>query len=132
MANINVVTIIDGEVNFEANIQNTLTSFQDIVGGHIEIPYVSSILSEHGIDMIINEEGKLIDLPFTIALIVNNDKIVDIVHGNVVFASHDGEGNTTALSDNQKDVLRNLLKTKAILGTSNGDDVYPVFIIPVE
>lgn len=45
----------------EQNIDNTLEELQKIVGGYIEIPYLSKSFKEYGIDIIINDEGKFIE-----------------------------------------------------------------------
>ena len=42
-------------------IENTLEELQAIVGGYIEIPFLSRVFADNGIDVIINEEGKLIE-----------------------------------------------------------------------
>lgn len=87
-------------------IRNTLSNLQAIVGGNIEIPYISQELAEMGIDMIINEEGKLEDLRTSILIVdEETDKIIDEIKGNVVFASHNEEGETISLNDKQIDYL---------------------------
>ena len=88
-------------------IWNTLTNLQAIVGGNIEIPYISEELAEMGIDMIINEEGKLEDLRTSILIAdKETDKILDEIKGNVVFTSHNEEGETVSLNDKQIEYLK--------------------------
>lgn len=99
----------------EKEINNTLEELQKIVGGYIEIPFLSRVFNENKINIIINEEGKFIEgLKPEIAIIKNN-QILDIVYGNCIFASHDIEGNTIALNEEQTKIVKEELKTEVIL-----------------
>ena len=99
----------------EKEIDNTLEELQKIVGGYIEIPFLSRVFNENKINIIINEEGKFIEgLKPEIAIIKNN-QILDIVYGNCIFASHDIEGNTIALNEEQTKIVKEELKTEVIL-----------------
>lgn len=93
-------------------IENTLEELQKIVGGYIEIPLLGGIFKKHNIDTIINEEGKYIEgLNPEIALINSNTKqILDVVYGNCIFVSHDEEGNTIGLNEEQIKVVMEELK----------------------
>ena len=51
-----VLVLSDGKLEAK-DIKNTLEELQKIVGGYIEIPFLSKKFFEHGIDIIINEEG---------------------------------------------------------------------------
>ena len=101
-----VLVLSNGELK-EKEISNTLEELQKIVGGYIEFPFLGNKFKDNVIDVIINEEGKFIEgLKPEIAII--NEKvgnILDIVYGNCVFASHDKEGNTIALTDEQVKVV---------------------------
>ena len=55
-----VLVLSDGEFTTK-EIGNNLEDLQNIVGGYIEIPFLSQKFLEHDIDIIINEEGKFID-----------------------------------------------------------------------
>ena len=113
------------------DIDNTLESLQDIVGGYIEIPFISEKLYENGIDLIINEEGKLIEGLKTEIIIVRNetDDILDVIKGNCIFASHDEYGNTIGLNKEQEQIVLDTLKCKALSnGLLNGDYVRLLFI----
>lgn len=87
----------------EKEIDGSLEALQEIVGGYIEIPLLSKEFNENEIDVIINEEGKYIQgLKPEIAVVDSKTKkILDVVFGNCIFASHDEYGNTTALNDEQ-------------------------------
>lgn len=101
-----VLVLSNGELK-EKEIDNTLEELQKIVGGYIEFPFLGNKFKDNVIDVIINEEGKFIEgLKPEIAIV--NEKvgsIMDIVYGNCVFASHDKEGNTVALTDEQIKVV---------------------------
>lgn len=101
-----VLVLSNGELK-EKEIDNTLEELQKIVGGYIEFPFLGNKFKDNVIDVIINEEGKFIEgLKPEIAIV--NEKvgnILDIVYGNCIFASHDKEGNTIDLTDEQIKVV---------------------------
>ncbi len=107
-----VLVLSNGELK-EQEIGNGLEHLQKIVGGYIEIPFLSQKFRDNGIDVIINEEGKLINgLKAEIAIV--NEKqgnILDIVYGNCIFASHDDEGETIGLNDTQIRIVTEELET---------------------
>ena len=109
---IKVTVLSDGKLTTKT-IHNTLHALQQIVGGYIEIPYIGDTFTENGIDMIINDEGKFIEgLKPEIAFVDStNGKIMDIVYGNCIFASHDDEGNTISLNEAQTEIIKNELNT---------------------
>lgn len=114
-------------------INNTLEALQKIVDGYIEIPYLSRKFAENDIDIIINEEGKFIEgLKAEIAVVrKGTNEILDVVYGNCIFASHDYEGNTTALSEEQINIVKRELRMEAILhdGKTNSPCVVKVLYI---
>lgn len=81
-------------------INDDLSVYQEIVGGHIEVfPLWASILC------ICNEEGKLN------GMLPNFWFYNDMIHGDVIFISARGE-DFVGLSDEQIDMLNVLFKTK--------------------
>lgn len=112
----------------EKEIKNTLEDLQKIVGGYIEMPFLSRELNENGIDIVINEEGKLIEgLEPEIAIIdKETNAILDIVYGNCAFVSHDAEGNTIELNEKQKQIVKDKLKTDLVLYNERIDKHYLV------
>lgn len=101
-----VLVLSNGELK-EKEIDNTLEELQKIVGGYIEFPFLGNRFKDNVIDVIINEEGKFIEGLKPEIAIVNKKvgSIMDIVYGNCIFASHDKEGNTIALTDEQIKVV---------------------------
>lgn len=119
-----VLILSNGQLE-EKEIENTLEELQKIVGGYIEIPFLGGIFNKHKINPIINEEGKFIEgLKPEIALIDSNTKkILDIVYGNCIFASHDAEGNTIGLNDKQiKVVMQELQMNVTLTYQDNGKE----------
>lgn len=107
-----VLVLSNGKLE-EKEIKSGLEELQKIVGGYIEIPFLSKKFFNNDIDIIINEEGKLIDGMKAEIAVVNEQhgNILDIVYGNCIFASHDDEGNTIGLNAEQIEIVRNELET---------------------
>lgn len=115
-----VLVLSNGELSIQ-EITNELEDLQKIVGGYIEIPYLSKVFNENEIDIIINEEGKFIDgLSPEIAVISGEtEAILDIVYGNCIFASHDTEGNTIELNEKQIEIIEKELCLGVMLHDTN-------------
>lgn len=77
----------------------TLEDMQNIVGGYIE-----HITVTDDVDMWINDEGKLLGLPTNLFLAYNG-KVYDSIQGDVFFSSHDDEGGTVGLSEENEKVV---------------------------
>lgn len=122
------VLVLSNNTLEEREIKNELEGLQEIVGGYIEIPYLSRVFNDNKIDIIINEEGKFIEgLEPEIAVIDRaTQDIVDIIYGNCVFASHDYEGNTIALNEEQKNIVKSRLSVDVIMHNPDTDKHYIV------
>lgn len=92
----------------------TLEYMQGIVGGYIEMPYLSEALDSRKIDIVINEEGKLEGLEPNM-MVMHKGQIVDIVVGDMLFVANDGQGNTIGLDDKQLEYLKELFEHHAVL-----------------
>lgn len=112
-------------------IDNTLGTLQQIVGGYIEIPYLSETLAKNGIDVIINDEGKFIEgLKAEIAIVKDGtNEVLDVVMGNCIFASHNDEGDTVSLTDEQIAIVQNELKMEAVLTVNGKSGIAKVLFI---
>lgn len=120
---LNMKVLVLSNNNFEVKeINNKLEDLQKIVGGYIEIPFLSEVFYENGIDMIINEEGKFIEECKPEIAVVRKDtnEVLDVVHGNCIFASHDDEGETIGLSEEQLAVVMKELKMDVLLSYRGG------------
>lgn len=106
------LVLSNGELK-EREIGNGLEHLQKIVGGYIEIPFLGDVFRKNRIDVIINEEGKFIEgLKAEIAVVdKERGSILDIVYGNCIFASHDEEGETIGLTDEQIQIVMEELET---------------------
>jgi hypothetical protein len=74
-------------------ILDELQTLQDIVGGNIEVVYPFEDL----VGLIVNEEGKLLDLPLNRALRDEDGNIYDIIAGTIIVVGL-GEGDFTSLT----------------------------------
>ena len=93
MLRIKCLYIKPGKAPLVFEIENTLESFQKLVGGYIEI-VTDKDTKEHNALMICNEEGKIMDLEPN--LWVDND----FVCGNVLIVGDDGD-DFKSLNDEQ-------------------------------
>lgn len=106
----------------EKEIDNTLEELQKIVGGYIEIPRLCKRFSDNGVDAIINEEGKYIDGMRPEIAIVDSKTgaALDIVYGNCIFASHNDEGETISLNEEQVEIVMEELRMEIVLVNTEG------------
>ena len=79
-----------------------LSDMQNMVGGLIECISVGD-----GIDMWINDMGKLEHLPLNMALVSKDGIVLDTVQGDAFFAGTDGYGETIGLTNEQIDNIKN-------------------------
>lgn len=100
---ITVVVKHPGEKPKLIEIDNGLDAMQALVGGLIQYVYFDDI--GLGIDMVCNEEGKLIGLDYN--FIWNKD----IVVGTVFFCAADNEGNSISITKEQIRYLTEIFET---------------------
>lgn len=77
---------------------------RNAVGGYLQL-VPNTYFDEKGIDLWCNEEGKLNDLPCCAALVSEN-KVFDIVVGNIVFTRANDMGETVSLTDEDIDYIK--------------------------
>lgn len=125
------VLILSNNELKEQEIENTLEALQEVVGGYIEIPYLSEVFAENDIDIIINDEGKFIEgLKAEIAIVKEGaNEVLDVVMGNCIFASHNDEGDTVSLTDEQIAIVQNELKMEAVLTVNGKSGIAKVLFI---
>ena len=87
-----VMKVDVGELPAYDKMEYTYESIRDYVGGYIE-----AIRIRDDIVMWINEEGKILELPFNFALGYKG-RIYDYVVGNAIFTGVDETGETIELS----------------------------------
>lgn len=117
-----VLVLKNGKLQ-KKEIKISLEELQSIVGGYIEFPFLGNRFKDNAIDVIINEEGKFIEgLKPEIAMVNGETKsILDVVYGNCIFASHDEEGNTIGLNDEQIKIVMEELQMNVLLSYKNNE-----------
>lgn len=93
---IDIVIVEPNKKPYKKSIPNTLEAMQDIVGGWIEVVTLGSTKSGGRLSIILNEEGKLNDLPF-------NRRIVhfDILVGTFFITAYNMQGYNISLTDEE-------------------------------
>lgn len=94
--------------------EHSYENMKKIVGGYIEC-----VSLPHGIDMWLNEEGLLEQLPLNLQTSMNG-QVVHVIVGDVFFAGHDGEGETIGLTSGQQKFIRERLTSDKLLISGHG------------
>lgn len=85
------------EEPYFTSIRSNLHEYRRIVKGNIEMITCPDL---KGIDIICNEEGKIMSLPLNRSL-TDNHEVYDIVAGTMILAGNDHEGETIGLTEDQ-------------------------------
>lgn len=110
------VMILDEKKGYQIkDIPNEYEALKDVVGGYIEAVYLP-----HDIVLVVNEEGKLMDLP-VVAYLEWDGELADTVNGKCFFCGVDNV-NFTGLSNEQIKWL--VMEMNNFIFTTNG--VFPV------
>ena len=91
------VVIVEPEKRpYKAIIENELQAFNKIVGGYIENLFIGRTKKGAKVGIILNEEGKLVDLPY-------NRHIVglDILVGTFIITAYNLEGDNVSLTNEE-------------------------------
>lgn len=88
-----------------------LNYMQKVVGGHIEFVHIP-LLEEHGIDMICNDDGLLLNMEPSV-MVFDGDKLLETIVGNVLFVKNQGE-DVTGLDEEQVIFLEHLFEKSHI------------------
>ncbi len=86
------------------DIEGDLKSLQTEVGGLLTLAPYYEELENYGVDIFADDEGLLKANPKTTLIITdkkNRMKVLTALVGNLIFVSHDDEGNTLGLTDDQ-------------------------------
>ena len=118
------VVIVEPEKKpFVQNIDDTLTSMQQIVGGTIQAVYPF----EEPVALICNDEGKLLNLPLNRALRDSNGAIYDIVAGPFFLCAAPVDSDRfECLTDEQVQIYLERFATPEQFIMVNGD----IFVLP--
>ena len=105
---------IDTDGNADVKeIKGDLKSLQTEVGGLLTLANYYEELVENRIDIFADDEGLLKADPKTTLIITDKEnrmKVLTALVGNLVFVSHDDEGNTLGLTDEQIVFIKDHLK----------------------
>ena len=102
-------------VNF-MDIEDNLQTYYDLINcTTIDITHA------FGCDVICDDEGLLKQNQKPSYIEVLNDEIIRVLVGNIIFASHDDEGNTVSLTDSQ---IRNLKRAKIMVKNHKNNPQY--------
>ena len=105
---------IDTDGNaYVKDIKGDLKSLQTEVGGLLTLANYYEELENQGVDIFVDDEGLLKADPITTLLITekkNPMKVLTSLVGNLIFVSHDDEGNTLGLTDEQIEFIQAHLK----------------------
>lgn len=85
---------------------NVLKHLQHEVGGYVECVAGENV-GLPGIDLWVNEEGAVNGLPYAFSIPTPHRNVP--LFGNVVFARHDGEGETIGLTDDDIRTITGML-----------------------
>lgn len=105
------------------DIDNTLEAKQKYVGGLIQVLCVNDI------DIICNDEGKLMGLPVNRVLLDEKNNILDIFVGNILCCRHNDDGEFTDISPDDIETIERMLKP-CMLIQGLGVVHLPVEILP--
>ena len=123
--NIKVYFLRHGFKSYLGEIANTLVDKQKYVGGYIEVISIDGV-----IDLICNEEGKLLHLPVNRAFVDDNGEVLDVIVGDILVVRHNDEGDFVDVHENDLETIIKHLRPCQIIGERGGYTV--VRIMPEE
>ena len=110
-----------GEKHLIKEMDDNLKLLQDMLGGYIEYPYIEP-LHKQNIAMIVNEEGKLFNLPPSI-LLIHDGEVCDMIAGSAIFVGlkYTEEGiENTDLTNEQIEFINKLINYNSFGMTKEG------------
>ena len=112
MDKVKIIRVPVDELAYVDEIDATLESYQQLVGGYIEIIYP---FDGYEVALVLNEEGKLKGLPVNRYLMQDGIPYDIIVGDAFVIGAHDDEEDFTSLTDEEADAVMMLIKSNVIL-----------------
>jgi hypothetical protein len=95
---IQIVIVEPFKKPYKKIIPNTLAAMRRIVGGHMENIFIGETGTGAKIGAVVNEEGKVINLPFN-RRILGKYQQVDIFVGTFFITAYNMEGDNVSLTD---------------------------------
>ncbi len=96
---IQVVVIEPMKKPYKKTIPNTLEAQQELVGGYIEIIRMGNTEKGGSIAITLNEEGKLMNLPYNRRIIARNGS--DVFVGTFFITAYNMQGDNITLTDDE-------------------------------
>jgi len=96
-----VVVVEPQKKPYKKTIPNTLKAQQDLVGGYIEIIRMGNTETGGSLAITLNEEGKLMGLPYNRRIIARNGS--DIFVGTFFITAFNMQGDNISLKDSECD-----------------------------
>ena len=97
---IQVVIVEPFKKPYKKTIPNTLEQFNELVGGYIENVFIGATERNAKIGLLVNEEGKLKNLPFNRKIFYYNGNF-EILVGRIVITAYNGQGDNISLTDQE-------------------------------
>ncbi len=104
---------------YMADFEDELKYLQEYVGGYID---VVSLNDE--IDLVINDEGKMHNLPTNRACIGDNGGVSDFICGNILCLRHDSDGNFESILESDIAVVEKKLIPLMSVDTAGDNIIY--------
>lgn len=101
--------------------ENQLKDIQNCIGGHMEIPYIKKIFNDNEILVILNEEGKLLDLEPT-CILKKDEQIYDTLNGNALFLGEESE-NIIGLNEKQINIIKNEINLESTFYINDNENI---------
>lgn len=99
---------------------------QEALGGDctFEYAYFNKGVEDAGIDVCVDEEGKIKDLPPSAVIYDFENEIADVIAGPILFIGHDDEGASVGLSEEQlKYIQDNLCEFGIFTSQEDGSEI---------
>lgn len=98
-----IVVVEPHKMPYKKIIPNTLEAMKEIVEGWIENVFIGKTEKGARVGIVINEEGKLIGLPFNRQVIGRNLMGRDNLVGNMFITAYNLEGDSISLTEQEAD-----------------------------
>lgn len=129
------ILIINNNVNYakvEELQELSCEVLQGFVGGLIDIPHLSSLFYQNGVDLIVRDDIAD-DIDNLTAVILDKDgNMVSGIYGTILFTGYDEDGKTIGLNDSQYKFVLEQLNTRAVLTNKFTGEPKEVYVIRYE
>jgi hypothetical protein len=97
---IQIVIVEPFKKPYKKTIPNTLDAMKEIVGGYIENLFIGRTDKDARVGIVLNEEGKLIDLPMNRRLL-GSQGVIDFIVGTFFITAYNLQGENISLTDEE-------------------------------